>query len=66
MMPYPHHEIRTVIDLNDLWDFPFLGAVDPTAVTPARSAQQQREVFARQVADQAVVLRDDRVGQRAF
>lgn len=29
MLPYPHHDIRRVIDLCGLWDFTFLGAIAP-------------------------------------
>jgi beta-glucuronidase len=34
MIPYPHHELRNVIDLNDLWDFAFLGPIDPRTINP--------------------------------
>lgn len=32
MIPYPRHLHRITMDLNDAWDFTFLGATDPRAV----------------------------------
>lgn len=42
MQPYPHHSVRSVVDLNELWDFAFLGPLDPAKIKPTQVRYNDR------------------------